>query len=246
MTPAPLRNDVRQYAALAGEWWRPEGAFAMLHWLAQARAALVPAAGRAGAVLVDLGCGGGLMAPYVAELGYSHVGVDLEPVSLRLAGEHGVTAVLADVHAVPLADACADVVTAGEILEHVPDPSTVVAQACRLLRPGGMLVLDTINATAMGRFVAVTLAERVGGMAVKGIHDPALFVPPALVVNECARHGVRLRVRGIRPAAGPLLRWLITGRGWVRIVPTTLTAVLYQGWGVKESGDVAGRGSMEG
>lgn len=56
-------NDPRQYDDLAGEWWRPDGAFAMLHWLARARAALVPPAARPDAVLVDLGCGAGLMAP---------------------------------------------------------------------------------------------------------------------------------------------------------------------------------------
>jgi 2-polyprenyl-6-hydroxyphenyl methylase/3-demethylubiquinone-9 3-methyltransferase len=225
---------VAQYAALADEWWQPNGVFAMLHWLAEARAALVPPAAHPGAVLIDLGCGGGVMAPHVSSLGYVHVGVDLEPVSLRLAADHGVRPVRGDVRAVPLADECADVVTAGEILEHVADPSTVVAQACRLLRPGGLLVVDTINATAFGRFVAVTVAERVGGTATKGIHDPALFVPPALVVSESAKHGVNLSVRGIRPAAGQLLRWVITRRGWVRIVPTRSTAVLYQGWGVKE------------
>lgn len=234
MTPACRRNDVRQYAELADDWWRPDGAFAMLHWLAKARAALVPRASRPGAVLVDLGCGGGVLAPHVTNLGYRHVGLDLEPVSLRLAGEHGVAPLRGDVRAVPLLDRCADVVTAGEILEHVADPSTVVAEACRVLRPGGTLVLDTINATTIGRFLAVTVAERLAGKAVKGIHDPALFVPPTLVVAECARHGVPIRVRGIRPVLGPLLRWLITRRGDVSIVPTTSTAVLYQGWGVKE------------
>jgi 2-polyprenyl-6-hydroxyphenyl methylase/3-demethylubiquinone-9 3-methyltransferase len=245
MTSALPRNDVRQYAELADHWWRPDGAFAMLHWLAEARAGLIPPASRTGAILVDLACGGGVLAPYVATLGYRHIGVDLEPVSLKLAAEHGVTTVRGDVRAVPLADNCADVVTAGEILEHVADPSTVVAEACRILRPGGLLVLDTINATAVGRFVAVTVAERVGGTVTKGIHDPALFVSPALVINESAKHGVNLRVRGIRPAVIPLLRWVVRRSGWVPIVPTKSTAVLYQGWGVKESGDVAGRGSKE-
>lgn len=232
--PSLLRNDIRQYAVLADEWWQPGGAFAMLHWIAAARAALIPPARDPGALLVDLGCGGGALAPPAAALGYRHVGVDLEPVSLGLARDHGVLAVRGDVLAVPLADGCADVVSAGEILEHVADPSTVVAEACRLLRPGGLLVLDTINATWVARLLAVRLAERLAGPETRGIHDPALFVPPALVVDACARHGVRLSVRGVRPVLVELFRWLVTRRGRVRIVPTRSTAVLYQGWGVKE------------
>jgi 2-polyprenyl-6-hydroxyphenyl methylase/3-demethylubiquinone-9 3-methyltransferase len=228
------RNDLRQYDVLAGEWWRPAGAFAMLHWLAAARAALIPPARRRGAILVDLGCGAGLLAPHVAGLGYRHVGLDLVTGSLRQAEEHGVTCVRADVHRVPLADASVDVVSAGEILEHVADPSTVVGEACRILRPGGLLVLDTINATWRARFVAVTVAERVPGLAPPGIHDPRLFVPPALLVEACAAHGVRLTVRGIRPAAAALARWLLTRRGSVPIVASRSTAALYQAWGTKE------------
>jgi 2-polyprenyl-6-hydroxyphenyl methylase/3-demethylubiquinone-9 3-methyltransferase len=234
MSLAMPRNDVRQYDALAAEWWRPNGAFVMLHWLAEARAALIPKATRPGAVLVDLGCGAGLLAPHVRDLGYRHVGVDLVAGSLRQARDHDVRPVRADVHAVPLSDESADVVSAGEILEHVADPSTVVSEACRILRPGGSLVLDTINATVIGRFITVTVGERIPGGAPKGIHDPRLFVPPALLVNECARHGVKLQIRGIRPAVGPMLRYLAVRRGKVPIVPTRSTSALYQGWGVKE------------
>ncbi|MGE5830257.1 MAG: methyltransferase domain-containing protein [Micromonosporaceae bacterium] len=228
------RNDLRQYEALSEEWWRPDGAFAMLHWLAQARAARLPPAPRPDAVLVDLGCGGGVLAPHVAPLGYRHIGLDLVATSLRHARAHGVAPVLADVTAVPMVSDCADAVSAGEILEHVRQPSTVVAEACRILRPGGVLVLDTINATALARFVAVTIGERIPGGAPPGIHDPNLFVAPRVLIDECARHAVRLTVRGIRPAMGGMLRWLVTRRGPVPIVRTGSTAVLYQGYGVKE------------
>jgi 2-polyprenyl-6-hydroxyphenyl methylase/3-demethylubiquinone-9 3-methyltransferase len=221
------------YDDLAGEWWRPDGVFAMLHWLAEARARLVPPADGAGAVLVDLGCGAGLLAPYLRDKGYRHIGVDLVTSALEQAASHGVAAVRGDVTRLPLADGCADVVCAGEILEHVTDLRSTVAEACRVLRPGGLLVLDTLADTALCRFVAVTLAERLE-QAARGIHDPNLFVDPEALVEECARHGVTLRVRGIRPAAGGMLRWMLSRRGSVRIVPTWSTAVLFQGRGVKE------------
>jgi 2-polyprenyl-6-hydroxyphenyl methylase / 3-demethylubiquinone-9 3-methyltransferase len=227
-------NDPAQYDDLAEHWWDPAGPFAMLHWLAAARGALVPPARREGAVLVDLGCGAGLMAPHVAGKGYRHVGVDLTASALVQAAEHGVVPVRGDVTAVPLRDGCADVVTAGEILEHVTDLPAAVAQACRLLRPGGLLVLDTLAATALCRFAAITVAERVPGGPPPGIHDPALLVDRAELVRQCARHGVRLALRGVRPSARGMARWLTRRRGTVALVPTFTTAVLFQGIGHRE------------
>ncbi len=230
-TPIRPRNDVRQYDDLAAEWWRPGGQFAMLSWIAEARARLIPPASRPGAVLADLGCGGGLLAPHLAGKGYRHVGVDLTASALAQARDHGVVAVRADVTRLPLADGCADVVSAGELLEHVPDLSATVAEVCRILRPGGLLVLDTLADTALCRFVAVTVAERVPGGAPPGIHDPDLFVDPKKLTAECARHGVTLRTRGFRPQILGLLRWLVTRQGSVPMVPTWTTSILYQAIG---------------
>jgi 2-polyprenyl-6-hydroxyphenyl methylase / 3-demethylubiquinone-9 3-methyltransferase len=226
---ARSRNDPAQYDDLVEHWWRPRGPFAMLHWLAAARGALIPPPAREGAVLVDLGCGAGLLAPHVP--GYRHIGVDLTSSALAQAARHGVVPLRADVTAVPLADGCADVVAAGEILEHVPDLPAAVREACRLLRPGGLLVIDTLAATALGRFVAVTLAERVPGGAPPGIHDPALFVDRAGLVRECARHGVALRLRGIRPSLPGVVRWLAGRSHTVAMVPVPTTAVLFQAVG---------------
>jgi 2-polyprenyl-6-hydroxyphenyl methylase/3-demethylubiquinone-9 3-methyltransferase len=228
------RNDPRLYELLADQWWHPRGVFAMLHWLAAARAQLVPPAARPDAVLVDIGCGAGLMAPYLAGKGYRHVGVDLSPTALAQAADHGVHAVRGDALALPLADGCADVVVAGEILEHVTDLAAAVAHACRLLRPGGLLVLDTVANTALSRFVVITVAERVPGGAPPGIHDPRLLVDREALRAECARHGVPLRLRGIRPSIPDLLAWAAGRRGGVRMVGLPTTAVLFQGYGRKE------------
>jgi len=228
------RNDPRQYDGLADQWWRPGGPFELLHWLAAARAALIPPAARPGAVLVDAGCGGGLLAPYVSKLGYRHVGVDLGLAGLSTASSHGVSPVNGDVTALPLATGVADVVAAGEILEHVTDLPGTVAELCRVLAPGGLLVIDTVNDTALSRLITVTLGERFG-VVPSGLHDPALFVTPKRLTAEFLRHGVRLEVRGARPSIGGLFRWLILRRVPTggRIVPTASTAILYQGFGVR-------------
>jgi 2-polyprenyl-6-hydroxyphenyl methylase / 3-demethylubiquinone-9 3-methyltransferase len=228
-----MRNDPRQYDGLAAQWWRPGGDFELLHWLAAARAALVPPAARPSMVLVDAGCGGGLLAPHLAGKGYRHVGVDLRAAGLASAAAHGVEPVCGDVSALPLATGSADVVAAGEILEHVTDLPGTVAELCRVLRPGGLVVLDTVNATALSRFITVTAGERLG-VAPIGLHDPALFVAPERLRAEFARHGVRLRLRGVRPAMTGLVRWMLFRRPGGRIVPTFSQAVLYQGKGYKE------------
>jgi 2-polyprenyl-6-hydroxyphenyl methylase/3-demethylubiquinone-9 3-methyltransferase len=238
--PARPRNDPGQYDDLAAHWWNPRGYFAMLHWLARARAALIPPAAASGGVLVDLGCGGGLLAPHVAAKGYRHIGVDLTASALAQAAEHGVTVVRADVTAVPLAAGCADVVSAGEILEHVTDLPAALAEACRLLRPGGLLVIDTLADTALARFVAIWLAERVPGGPPPGIHDPELLVDRTVLRRECARHGVHLQLRGIRPALLDVARWTARRTDSVRMVPVPTTAVLFQGIGRRDHSAAGG------
>jgi 2-polyprenyl-6-hydroxyphenyl methylase / 3-demethylubiquinone-9 3-methyltransferase len=230
------RNDPAQYDDLVDSWWDTRGPFAMLHWIAAARAGLVPQARRDGALLLDLGCGGGLLAPHLAGTGYRHVGVDVTASALRVAGRHGVTAVRGDVTVLPFADGCADVVVAGEIFEHVPDLPQAAAEACRVLAPGGTLVIDTLARTTLARFLAITLAERVPGGAPPGIHDPALLVDRDLLVSECARHGVRLRLSGLRPTVRTCLALLAGRRFPPRAMTTTrMTAVLFQAVGTKEA-----------
>jgi 2-polyprenyl-6-hydroxyphenyl methylase/3-demethylubiquinone-9 3-methyltransferase len=229
-TPLP-RNDPAQYDELAGQWWEASGGFAALHWLAASRAEHLPAAERPGAVLVDLACGGGLMAPYAARLGYLHVGVDLGEVGLRVAAGHGVRPVRGSVLAVPLADGCADVVVAGEILEHVEDDVAVLAECARLLRPGGTLVLDALAATRIGRLVMVTVAERLPGGPPRGIHDPALFVDRARLLAAADRLGLDLRLVGLRPSLRDALLWVAGRRAGVRMKPTRSTAVVFAGYG---------------
>jgi 2-polyprenyl-6-hydroxyphenyl methylase/3-demethylubiquinone-9 3-methyltransferase len=234
--PAPpirARNDPGQYDDLADQWWDGRGGLAALAWIAAARMRHIPAAPAAGATLLDMACGGGLLAPYLADTGYRHTGVDVSRTAIVLARDHGVEAVRANVLALPFRDESFDVVVAGEVLEHVSDLAGAVAEACRVLRPGGTLVIDTIAATWAGRFTSITLAERMPGGPPKRLHDGALFVDRKRLVAEAARHGVRLRLNGLRPSAVDYVWWLLGKKAEVRMLPTRLTASLFQAVGTK-------------
>lgn len=240
--PVRQRNDPRQYDDLAEQWWRPDGAFAMLHWLAASRAALLPPPARDGAVLLDVACGGGLLAPHLAGLPYHHVGLDLGAAATRVARDAGLRAVRGDARGLPFADGCADVVVAGEVLEHVPDMPSVVAEVCRVLRPGGLVLLDTLADTALARFAAVTVAERIPGGPPPRLHDPALFVDRRALVAAFTVGGVTLTLRGLRLPVAGYLRWVLARRRRpdrpappVRLRPTRHSAILVQGVGIKEA-----------
>ena len=227
------RNDPAQYDDLAAEWWEPHGEFAALHWLAAWRAQHLPPAERDGDLLVDLGCGGGLMGPYVAPLGYRHVGVDIGLTGLGLAREHGVTPVAGSALQVPLADGCADVVLACEILEHVEDDVAVVAECARLLRPGGLLLLDTLAATRLSVLINVHLLERLPGGPPRGLHDPALFVDRSALREAADRFGLDLRLVGLRPSMREAIAWKLGRRDLVTMKPHRWTGSVFAGIGRK-------------
>ena len=135
--------------------------------------------------------------------------------------------------AIPLDDGCADVVVAGEVLEHVADLEGVVAEVCRVLRPGGLLVIDTIADTWWARFSSITVAERLPAGPPRRLHDGRLFVDRAELLRRCARHGVDLELRGLRPSGRDYLGWLLRRRDDVRMLPTRSTAGLFQAQGTK-------------
>lgn len=229
--PKRQRNDTRQYDDLVDQWWRPGGAFAALHWLAAARGELIPPPARHGEVLLDVGCGGGLMARHAT--GYVHVGLDVTRSALVEARLRGVRPVRADAAQVPLDDGSVSVVVAGEVLEHVNDVPAVVAELCRVTRPGGTVVVDTINATRRARVALVTVAEHLPGGPPPRIHDPDLFVAPDRLIALFADHGVALEVWGLRPSARDYARFLLHRQQPVRMLRTSSLALVYQGVGTK-------------
>ncbi len=240
------RNDLRQYDDLADQWWEPGGRFAALQWIAASRGELIPPAPAGGGMLLDVACGGGLMAPVIPE-GYRHIGVDLVTSALVQAADHGVQPLVADATALPFGDAVFDVVVAGEILEHLDDLDTAVAEICRVTRPGGWIVIDTIADTRWASFSLVTVAERFPGGPPPRCHDPELFVDPERLRTRFAAGGVEMRLHGLVPAPIQYLRFAATGRGRVQMRRTRSLSALYAGLGRKHpparNGPVNGNGT---
>lgn len=230
--PQRLRNDPAQYDDLVDQWWARRGPFAPLHWLAAARSTLIPPAERTSAVLVDLACGGGLLAPHVVGKGYRHVGVDIGTGAVRVAREQGMEALQGDVRRLPIRGQSADVVVAGEIFEHVRELDEMVDEIARVLRPGGILVCDTLADTRRCTFLLVTVGERLR-IAPRGIHDPDLFVAPERLRKLCSTAGIDLQVHGLRPSLPDLVAWLAGWRDEVQMRDMRSTACLYQGTGRK-------------
>ncbi len=229
--PRRARNDPAQYDDMAAQWWRPDGPFAALHWLAAARSAHIPPSSSDTAVLVDLACGAGLMAPHVS--GYRHIGVDLNQEALRQALAHGVEAIRGDITRLPLPDGVADVVVAGEIFEHVHDLRAAVAETSRVLAAGGTLVIDTIAANPWSRIFSVHVQEHLPGGPPPRIHDPALFVSARPLRRLFDEHGVTLRTNGLKVHPLDYLRFLRDRTRPVRFLPGRASLSLYQGIGWK-------------
>lgn len=185
--------EVAKFSALASRWWDPDGEFRPLHQLNPVRTEYVADQVRlAGAKVVDVGCGGGLLSESLAARGACVLGIDASEEALAAAREHLDASGLDVEYRATTAEALAaslpgrfDLVTCMELVEHVPDGAALVAACARLARPGGTVVFSTINRTPKAYALAIVAAEYVLGMLPRGTHDYARFVRP----SELARWG---------------------------------------------------------
>ena len=192
--------ELEKFSNLAHRWWDPEGEFRPLHdinplrldWIAR-HAALE------GAAVLDVGCGGGILAEAMARRGARVTGIDLSDKALRVAELHLHESSLsihyqkANVEDYALAHAEAfDIVTCMELLEHVPDPASMVAACARLLRPGGQVFFSTINRNAKSYLFAVVGAEYILGLLPKGTHDYMRFIKPSELARWSRAAGLRV------------------------------------------------------
>jgi len=185
--------EISKFDAAAARWWDPNGEFRPLHELNPARLDYIEArAGLAGRRVLDVGCGGGLLAEGMARRGARVTGIDLSPGALEVARLHalesGVTVDYRQLAVEELPDSdhdAFDLVTCLEMLEHVPDPAQVIQAISRLVRPGGDVVCSTINRNAKAFALAIVGAEYLLRLLPAGTHQYARLIKP----SELARWG---------------------------------------------------------
>lgn len=179
--------EISKFDAAAPRWWDPDGDFRPLHDLNPARLDYIQArAGLAGRRVLDVGCGGGLLAEGMARRGARVTAIDLAPEALQVARLHaleaGIDVDYRQVAVEALADsepAGYDLVTCLEMLEHVPDPAAIVASLARLTRPDGDVICSTINRNAKAFALAIVGAEYVLRLLPMGTHHYARLIRPS-------------------------------------------------------------------
>ncbi|MGX1097957.1 bifunctional 2-polyprenyl-6-hydroxyphenol methylase/3-demethylubiquinol 3-O-methyltransferase UbiG [Amorphus sp. MBR-141] len=203
------QGEVDRFSALAAEWWNPRGKFRPLHKFNPVRLAYIKevvarhfgrevddAKALDGLRLLDIGCGGGLLSEPMARLGADVVGADAAETNIEVARIHaersGVTVDYRATTAEALADAgeTFDVVLAMEIVEHVADVPLFVSACARMVKPGGLLLLATINRTPKAYALAIVGAEYILGWLPRGTHQYERLVKPAELEAAIADAGL--------------------------------------------------------
>ena len=193
--------EIAKFDALASRWWDPEGDFRPLDEINPLRLDYIrQRAPLAGSKVLDIGCGGGILAESMASAGASVTGIDMADRPLSVARLHmhesGVSVNYQQTTAEALADEQAgefDTVTCLEMLEHVPSPSTAIAAASELVRPGGDVFFSTINRTAKAFAFAIVGAEYVLRLLPAGTHEYEKFIQPSELEAWARAAGLELQ-----------------------------------------------------
>ncbi len=195
------QEEIAKFEKLAERWWDPTSEFKPLHDINPLRLAFIDArAHLKGKTVVDVGCGGGILAESMAALGAHVTGIDLGEAPLAVARLHlketGVTVDYRKISAEALADeqpAGFDVVTCLEMLEHVPDPASTVAACARLVKPGGTVFFSTLNRNPKSWLMAIVGAEYLLRLLPRGTHDYMKFIKPSELERMCRFAGLTVR-----------------------------------------------------
>ncbi|MFN4264923.1 MAG: bifunctional 2-polyprenyl-6-hydroxyphenol methylase/3-demethylubiquinol 3-O-methyltransferase UbiG [Aquabacterium sp.] len=192
-------QELAKFGDLAHKWWDPESEFRPLHEINPLRLDWIDQQAQIrGKRVVDVGCGGGILAESMARRGADVLGIDLSDRPLKVAQLHAMEAGVANIDYRSVAvealaaeqPASFDVVTCMEMLEHVPDPTSVVQACMNLVKPGGWVFFSTINRNPKAYLFAIIGAEYLLKMLPKGTHDYARFIQPAELARWAREAGL--------------------------------------------------------
>ena len=210
--------ELAKFSELAHRWWDPESEFRPLHQINPLRLDWIQGlVSLQGQRVLDVGCGGGILSDAMARAGAQVTGIDLAAKALKVAQLHALEAqtphvAYREISAEAMAaeqPASFDVVTCMEMLEHVPDPASVVRACSTLVKPGGWVFFSTLNRNLKSFMLAIVGAEYVLNMLPRGTHEYAKFIQPSELAGHCRAVGLEWqKTRGL--SYNPLTRryWL--------------------------------------
>ena len=194
-------HEINKFGSMAERWWDTQGEFKTLHDINPLRLQFIQSyADIAGKRIVDVGCGGGILTEGLAKQGADALGIDLSEELIDIADLHGLESGVSAHYQKISAEALAqqqpgsfDHVTCMEMLEHVPDPGSIISACATLVKPGGMVFFSTLNRKPKAYLLAIVAAEHVLQMLPKGTHDYKTFIKPSELSQSARAAGLELQ-----------------------------------------------------
>jgi 2-polyprenyl-6-hydroxyphenyl methylase/3-demethylubiquinone-9 3-methyltransferase len=194
-------HEINKFGSMAERWWDTQGEFKTLHDINPLRIEFIQSyADIAGKRIVDVGCGGGILTEGLAKLGADVLGIDLSEELIDIADLHGLESGVSAHYQKISAEALAELqpesfdhVTCMEMLEHVPDPGSIISACATLVKPGGMVFFSTLNRKPKAYLLAIVAAEHVLHMLPKGTHDYKTFIKPSELSQSARAVGLELQ-----------------------------------------------------
>jgi 2-polyprenyl-6-hydroxyphenyl methylase / 3-demethylubiquinone-9 3-methyltransferase len=188
-------EEIAKFDQVASQWWDEQGDFKPLHQINPLRLQFIiqHTDSLFGKAIIDVGCGGGILAESLARLGAEVTGIDMATEPLNIAKLHALEAnVAVNYEKIPAeqkaaqAPAAFDIVTCMEMLEHVPDPRSVINACAQMVKPGGLVFFSTLNKTTKAYLLAILAAEKLFKIVPDGTHDHDKFIRPSQLIAWAA------------------------------------------------------------
>ena len=194
-------HEIHKFGSKAERWWDPQGELKTLHDINPLRMEFIQQyVNLQGKRVLDVGCGGGILTEALAKAGADAMGIDLSEELIDIADLHGletgISATYQKISAETFAEqqpGAFDHLTCMEMLEHVPDPASIIQACSRLVKPGGMVFFSTLNRAPKAYLMAIIAAEHVLKMLPKGTHDYKTFIKPAELSQMARSAGLELQ-----------------------------------------------------